>query len=187
MKRAVFRIGLFLIFGSLVTAICAQADSGEPLRSSDQPIDITAKKFTARNVDGGVEGIFESDVKVSQADMTLYCDRLICLFATRNNPANKGVNRGKRFLTDPQAKREIKSVTATGNVKFEQRDRRATAGRAVYDNAKQTITLTEGPPHFWIGTDEGKAETVIIRVDENRIEFLKPVFTIIPGKLEKEK
>lgn len=187
MKRVIVRIGFILVFGLLVAASCVQADFGKPAKIADQPIDITAKKFTARNVDGGVEAVFEGDVKGAQGDWTLKCDRLVCLFETRNNVAKKGAGRSKRFPADLQAERDIKFVTATGAVEFSQGHRRVTAGKAVYDHAKRTITLTEGPPQFWIEDGEGEAEEVIIHLDEDSVEFKKPKFKIKLRRHEKEK
>jgi len=180
MKRSVFQIGFLLILGSLLTAIYSQAGSGGLWNSSDQPIDITANKFTARNVDEGVEAIFEGNVQVRQADMTLVCDRLVCFFEVRDHGINKRDNRRKKPRVDLAAKRDVKSITAVGNVRFDQRDRRVTAGKGVYEHAKGTITLTEGPPHFKIGPNVGEAESVIIHVDNDSIEFKSPKFIIIP-------
>jgi len=192
MKRAVFRFGLVLISGLLVTAVSAQTDSGKSARTADQPIDITAKKFTARNIADGVEGTFDANVKVTQADMTLSCDHLVVMFEEKNDPANKGSNRGKKSPTDLQAERKVKTITASDNVKFVQGDRMATAGKAVYDNAKRTIILTGGPPRLWQGADVVEADTIVIFLDENRTELLGGEksgikFRINPGKHEKEK
>jgi len=192
MKRSVVRFGLVLFLGLLVTVVDAQNESGKPARSSDQPIDITAKKFTVRNVSDGVEGTFDLNVKVTQADMTLNCDHLVVMFEEKNDPANKGNSRGKRSPADLQAERKVKTITASDNVKFVQGDRMATAGKAVYDNAKRTISLTGGPPRLWQGADVVEADTIVIYLDENRTELLGGEksgikFRINPGKIEKEK
>ena len=49
----------------------------------------------------------------------------------------------------------------------------AVAGKAMYDNAKRTITLTEGPPRLWQGPDVVVADTIVIYLDENRHELLQ--------------
>lgn len=192
MKRVVFGFGLLCVLGLLATAVCAQTDAGKPARSSDQPIDITAKKFTARNVADGVEGTFDANVKVTQADMTLSCDHLVVLFEEKNDPANKGSGRGKKSPTDLQAERKVKTITASDNVKFVQGDRMATAGKALYDNTKRTISLSGGPPRLWQGADVVEADTIVIYLDENRTELLGGEksgikFRINPVKHEKEK
>jgi lipopolysaccharide export system protein LptA len=192
MKRAVPKLCLVLLVGLLVTGVTAQTESGKPPKSSDQPIDITAKKFTARNVADGVEGTFDANVKVTQADMTLSCDHLVVMFEEKNDPANKGNNRGRKSPADLQTERKVKTITASDNVKFVQGDRMATAGRAVYDNAKRTISLSGGPPRLWQGPDVVEADTIVIFLDENRTELLGGEksgikFRINPAKHEKEK
>ena len=98
-------------------------------------------------------------------------------------------NQATKELQTPSG---IKSITALGNVKITQNDRMALAGKAVFDNAKRTITLTEGPPRLWQGPDVLAAQTIIIYLDENRSELLggdESLITAIinPPKPKKEK
>jgi lipopolysaccharide export system protein LptA len=88
----------------------------------------------------------------------------------------------------------IKSITATGNVKIAQEERMAVAGKALFDNAKRTITLTEGPK-LWQGPDMLMAHTIIVYLDENRVELHSKDgkdddgirMRINPGKQKKDK
>jgi lipopolysaccharide export system protein LptA len=85
----------------------------------------------------------------------------------------------------------IRSITATGNVKMVEKETMATAGKALYDHLKRTITLTGGPPRFWQGPDMVIADMIIIYLDENRAELKSgndtKIKLIIPGKKEQEK
>jgi lipopolysaccharide export system protein LptA len=81
--------------------------------------------------------------------------------------------------------------TASGNVKIVQNERMAVAGKALYDNAKRTITLTEGP-RLWQGADVMVAKTIIVYLDENRVDSQggdeNPIkFKINPEQQKKEK
>ena len=61
-------------------------------------------------------------------------------------------------------------------------------GKAVYDHIKRTITLTEGPPRVWQGSNVGTADTIVIHLDENSVAFGDRVqFTIKPSEQMKEK
>ncbi len=76
-------------------------------------------------------------------------------------------------------------------MKIVQNERMAVAGKALYDNAKRTITLTEGP-RLWQGTDVMVANTIIIYLDENRVDSQggeeNPIrFKINPEQQKKEK
>lgn len=191
MKFAASGLGSVLVLILLVLSAYGETSPKNPARNSEQPLDITAKKFTARNVTEGLEATFDGNVKVRQGDMTLSCDRLLIVYDETADQAAKG-NRIKRFPADIQAAGKIKTITALGNVKFVQGDRMAVAGKGLYDNAKRTITLTEGPPRLWQGADVVVADTIIIYLDENRTELLGGEeagirATINPGKQKKEK
>ncbi|MGD9817596.1 MAG: LptA/OstA family protein [Desulfomonilaceae bacterium] len=158
---------------------------------SDQPINITSKRFSAKNVPGGKEVNFESTVKVQQGDLILTCDRLTILYDEKQG-SNNGTNPVKKLPKELQTASGIKSIIASGAVKIVQNDRMATAGKAVFDNLKRTITLSEGPPRLWQGPDALTAQTIIIYLDENRSELIGGDDTLItavinPSKQKKEK
>jgi len=64
----------------------------------------------------------------------------------------------------------LKRITASGHVEIVQRDTKATAGKAVYDNGKRTVTLSDNP-RLRQGANTLQANTIVIYVDENRMEF----------------
>lgn len=140
--------------------------------ASDQPINITSKRFSAKNIPGGKEVTFEGSVKVQQSDLVLTCDRLVILYDEKMAGTSNNGTQKKQLNKELQTSSGIKSITASGNVKITQNDRMAAAGKAVFDNTKRTITLTEGPPRLWQGPDVLAAQTIIIYLDENRSELL---------------
>ena len=157
---------------------------------SDQPIDIKAKKVTVRNVPNGSETVFEGTVRVKQADVVMNCDRLV---VTRDDkkPAGSPEKTSKKSSKEPATLSDIRSITASGNVKIGQEERTALAGKAVFDNVKRTITLSE-TPRLWQGGDMMEAESIIIYLDENRAELAgkngKEIrMQINPAKQRKEK
>ena len=90
-------------FFSIVFLLCCffvQIDNGfcqndhPTFSSSDQPINITSKRFSAKNFSGGKEVTFEGSVRVQQGDLVLTCDRLIIMYdekmqGTEQNGSNK--------------------------------------------------------------------------------------------------
>ncbi len=181
----------YCVFSLACAPLLAQSDYRNALKNSDQPLDITSKKFTARNVTEGLEAVFEGNVKVRQGDMTLTCDLLEILYDEERSHEGKQP-RVRKLPTDLQTSGQIKTITASGNVKFVQGERMAVAGRGLYDNLKRTITLTKGPPRLWQGSDVVVADTIIIYLDENRTELVGGEeagvrATINPSKTKKEK
>jgi lipopolysaccharide export system protein LptA len=143
-----------------------------------------------RNIPDGKENVFEGAVKVVQDDVTLTCDKLVIVYEEKKGTAPTE-SRNRKLPKDWQTAGNIKSITASGNVKITQNERMATAGKALYDNVKRTITLTESP-RIWQGRDAGIADTIIMYLDENRSEFrggdASPIkFTINPSEPKKEK
>jgi len=171
-----FRLILIAAFICAVVLISAggfcQNDYLALSPSSDQPINITSKRFSAKNIPGGKEVTFEGSVKVQQSDLVLTCDRLVIMYDDKMAGTGQNNSPKKQATKELQTSSGIKSITALGYVNITQNDRMAVEGKAVFDNAKRTITLTEGPPRLWQGPDVLAAQTIIIYLDENRSELL---------------
>jgi lipopolysaccharide export system protein LptA len=189
MKHKIAGLAGFLVLGCILTAAGASNQPFPLGKGSDQPMDVTSKKFTARNIPDGKEATFEGNVKVNQGDVTLSCDQLVLVYDEKVG-ASTGEGRSKKLAKKLENVSQIKSITASGNVKIVQNERMAVAGKALYDNAKRTITLTEGP-RLWQGADVMVANTIIIYLDENRVDSLggeNPIkFKINPEQQRKEK
>jgi lipopolysaccharide export system protein LptA len=189
MKHKISGLIVFLVLGCVLIAAGANSEYLSLGKGSDQPIDITSTKFTARNIANGKEATFEGNVKVNQGDVTLSCDQLVLVYDEKSGDRT-GDGRLKKLAKKLENVSQIKSITASGNVKIVQNERMAVAGKALYDNAKRTITLTEGP-RLWQGADVMVANTIIIYLDENRVDSLggeNPIkFKINPEQQKKEK
>lgn len=190
MKHKITGLVVFLVLGSVLMAAGANNEYLSLGKGSDQPIDITSTKFTARNIPNGKEATFEGNVKVNQGDVTLSCDQLVLVYDEKAG-ARTGEGRVKKLSKKLENVSQIKSITASGNVKIVQNERMAVAGKALYDNAKRTITLTEGP-RLWQGADVMVAKTIIVYLDENRVDSQggdeNPIkFKINPEQQKKEK
>lgn len=155
---------------------------------SDEPASLTSMKAVTRNLPNGTEFTFEGNVKLKQGTVTLNCDKLVALY---DEKLAKPLNPNGKNPRDAHTMEAIRSMIASGNVKIEQSDRVATAGKAVLDNIKRTITLTEGPPRLKGGPNSGVADTIIFYIDENRFELRggngSPIrFEFNPGKIKKD-
>ncbi len=137
-------------------------------KGSDQPIEIRSKKFFARNIPDGKEALFERAVKVTQEDVTLTCERLVVVYDEKK-AAGSPESRSKESPREAITTSTLRSITASGNVKITQNDRTAIAGKAVYDNVKRTITLSESP-RLWQAGGRMAARTIIIHLDKNLVE-----------------
>jgi lipopolysaccharide export system protein LptA len=163
------------------------------VRGADLPVEITTSKVVVKYAGNVRMAVCEGPVKVEQGDVTLTCDKLVIESDAKGAKQGRE-NRGsaKQLPVDLQNGSDMKSITASGNVKVLQGDRMALAGKAVFDNVKRIITLSENPK-LWQGPDILTGDKVIIFLDEGRFEVLtsdgkkKPItITINPGKHKKE-
>jgi lipopolysaccharide export system protein LptA len=179
---------LIAFVGAIASLSATYAENEQVIggKNSLVQIDISAQKATVRPCPDGKEIIFEGKVKTKQGDVTLLCDRLIILHVETKGATDPG-SQNRSLPKDWQTGGVVKTVTALGNVKITQKDRMAIAGKGVYDHAKRTLTLTEGPPRFWQPGGSGTADRVVLYLDENRFDFLNPRFSIDPGQPTDEK
>ena len=68
---------------------------------------------------------------------------------------------------DPEKVDRLKEIVAEGDVRIEQGDRRATGGRAIFDEAARTVTLSD---HAVLreGQNEVSGSRVVVYLDEER-------------------
>jgi lipopolysaccharide export system protein LptA len=91
---------------------------------------------------------YRGTVNVTQADMILRSDTL-------------------RVVLDSDHADKPREVIAEGNVQIDKGARRATGGRAVFDNAARTVTLSE-QARLQDGPNEVAGERVVVYLDEQR-------------------
>lgn len=183
-KRAVTALAVLLALGVMFSPARGEGFLSVGL-GSNEPIQVTSKKSTGKNLPTGKELTFEGGVRVRQGQVTLTCDKLVVVF----DEEKAGKERANKLPADLQVS-GLRSMTASGNVKVVQNERMAVAGRALFDNAKRTITLTENP-RLWQGPDVAIADTIVVYLDENRSELQgknggEISVQINPGKHRKE-
>ncbi len=185
-------ISCLVIIGVLGFALALEAAENGYLalgkvshNGADRPIEITARKLNTKFGKGSAVATYDGNVKVKQGDVTMSCDRLVIDYNVKD--AKQGQDtRNPKMTPDMQTVNNMKSITATGNVKIVQGDRMAVAGKAVFDNHKRTIELTDHP-RLWQGSDRLIGNKIVIYIDENRSEVDSKVRVIIsPGKPKKE-
>jgi lipopolysaccharide export system protein LptA len=91
---------------------------------------------------------YRGTVSVTQADLTLHSDVL-------------------RITLDPDKLQRPREVVAEGDVRIAKGQRRASGGRAVFDDAARTVTLSE-QARLQDGPNEVAGERVIVYLDEER-------------------
>jgi len=91
---------------------------------------------------------YRGGVVVTQADLTLHSDVL-------------------RVTLDADKADKPREVVAEGKVQIDKGARRATGGRAVFDNAARTVTLSD-QARLQDGPNEVAGERVVVYLDEQR-------------------
>jgi lipopolysaccharide export system protein LptA len=127
----------------------SQADllSRLSLSSKGGPVNISSKEL---EFDYRTRALsYRGSVVVSQNDLKLSSDAL-------------------RVVLNEQERDVIREVIAEGHVRIEQGQRVATGGRAVFDQSKRTVVLSENAV-LREGSNEVAGERVVVYVDEQRM------------------
>lgn len=104
--------------------------------------------------------VFEGDVVVSDARVTIKADQMTALFSEGNQP---------------------EMITAVGNVRIEQEDRVATCERATYSVKSGLLVLT-GHPVVRRGAEVMSGSRIIFSRDDDKVKCEDAVLRIAPGQ-----
>jgi lipopolysaccharide transport protein LptA len=186
------RCGIALIVLSLIAVMpgnaCAESGRGNSRASVSQPagqdIDILGDRVVVRSMPRGYVTTFTGNVKVQQGDMILTCDRLVVVYE-KEKSRKGGVQIPSSKLGNPS---NIETITASGHVHIVQGDKKAVAGKAVYDSAKRTVTLSEDP-RVSQGPKILQAQKIIVQLTTvyQGTKNLEPGNTTKPGRSSKAK
>lgn len=131
-----------------------KAGDGNPLgqlsfNSSNEPIHVKSDElefdYQANKV------VYRGTVNVVQGDVAIDCKELV---------VNLARAQGKDDL-------QLQEVVAIGDVVITQGERKATGGRAIFDQVKRQVTLLENPV-LRDGPNEVAGERIVVFLDENR-------------------
>ena len=133
----------------------AQQDAATPpsdrgiglLSGQGEPINIVADRLDADNKSRKV--LFSGNVTAVQGDAVMLCDELEIHYTPEGG--------------------DISRAVARGNVRMNQKDRRAICTTATYVAQTGTVLLT-GDPEVWQGMDHLAGKEVLIYLDEDRVE-----------------
>ncbi len=133
-------------------AVGAGADDGTAARGpefrTDAPIEIKAEEAEIIDLDGGRKLVFQRNVRVRQADVTLRSDRLEASY-------HKGEAEPRKLIAD-------------GRVRVDQGGRRAECDHAVYLRASQTLSC-RGNATLVQGCDVVRGDAIEFDLEGNRV------------------
>ncbi len=142
---------------------------------------ITSRTMTVNNQEN--TAIFDGSVVLTRGPLVVYSDHMVVTFhGNANSPeahtsphaakpeqslgGNAPASRG-REATPTVSDRTIRMLEATGRVKIEKEDGRATCRRAIYYEADKKIILT-GDPVAWQKGTRVSGKRIIMFLDEDR-------------------
>jgi lipopolysaccharide export system protein LptA len=140
--------------GKAKPADASKGSEGNPLgqlslNSSNEPIHVKSDElefdYQANRV------VYRGTVNVVQGDVAIDCKELVVNLARAD---------GKDDL-------QLQEVVAIGDVVITQGLRKATGGRAIFDQVKRQVTLLENPV-LRDGPNEVAGERIVVYLDENR-------------------
>ena len=135
-------LSLFILLFCISYAWAAKEGLPKP---ANLPIEVTAQHLEADQ--GQRQATFAGKVVAKQADMTLYCDKLVVY-----------------SLPDRD---EVDRLEAFGNVRFVQLDRTATADHAIYRQLDGTLLLS-GNALVHQGQNQIAGDEIVVYLQEDR-------------------
>ncbi len=148
---------------------------------------ITAEKLTVRNQEN--KAIFQGSVVLTKGSLVVYSDEMVILFKPSDH-AGPGGKTGDQINTKPKqgagqdkgvrsgaadtpvlSNQSISLVEATGRVRIERSDGRATSKKAIYYADEEKIVLTGDPVAWQKGTRvTGKIITMYLAEERSVVE-----------------
>ena len=156
-------LGVLFCFGS--GAFAAETN---PKLDRNQPIEITSQKLEVLQQQR--QSIFTGEVVAKQGEMTLYAEKLIVYFQKDQD--------------------QVERLDAVGSVRVTQLDRIATAEKAVFHQAEETLVLI-GNAEVTQGKNKVSGDEITLYLKENRTlikssEKGRVKATIVPEKKQEQ-
>ena len=168
----------------LCTSVCAiillsaaivystEPDPSKPVSAENSLTTITAQKMTVRNQES--RAIFEGKVVLTRGALVVHSDTMVVFFKP-SEPSVPEALPGKARQGGGDlpimANRSVSTIEATGRVRIEKDDGRATSNKAVYYADEEKIVLTGGPVAWQKGTRvTGKKITMYLAEDRSVVE-----------------
>jgi lipopolysaccharide export system protein LptA len=141
-----------------------------------EPVTVTADRLEYDYKAGVV--VYRGGVEVTQGQTKLKSDNLTVKLTSTPKPDKPKDKDGEKPEGDaPGTARaampaaddssRVQEIVAAGNVRIDQGERFAVGGRAIFDQTKRTIVLTEDPV-LHDGPNEVQGDRVVVYLDENR-------------------
>lgn len=164
----------------------AEASLPKAGAAANPTTNITAKTMTVNNQEN--QAIFDGSVVLTQGELIVYSDHMVVSFRPGGNgherdrstgsgdaqsrkPAERKQQKTGKDAMPTVSDRTISKIEATGRVKIEKQDGRATCQRAVYYEEDKKIVLTGEPVAWQKGTRvTGKQITMFLEEDRSLVE-----------------
>lgn len=158
----------------MVSAVSLAAEIGasKPASTESLSTTITAQKMTVRNQES--KAIFEGTVVLTKGALVVHSDTMVVSFKPTGSSAagipDRGAQSGAGQLPI-MSNRSVSMIEATGRVRIEKAEGRATSKKAIYYANEEKIVLTGEPVAWQKGTRvSGKKITMYLAEDRSVVE-----------------
>ena len=155
-------IGIALpIFLGAVSVMNGEETAATRFMSKDSvgALSITSKKMTLVNQENMIK--FEGDVVLERDSMIIKAKKVDVVFAPLSE-------KEQGFVDTADKKRELSTITATGDVEFVQGRRTILSQKVLYNRRDEKMIFT-GSPNIREGEDELKGERITVYIREDRV------------------
>jgi len=165
----------------------AETGASKPAPAENPATTITAEKLTVRNQEN--KAIFQGSVVLTKGSLLVYSDEMVILFKSSDHAAPGGKAADQADVKPKEAtgqdkgarsgaagmpvlsNQSISLIEATGRVRIERLDGRATSKKAIYYADEEKIVLTGDPVAWQKGTRvTGKIITMYLAEERSVVE-----------------
>jgi lipopolysaccharide export system protein LptA len=138
---------------------------GDTIASSKEPITVTSDMLEYDYRANVV--VYRGEVNAVQGPVKLRSDTLTVTFDSRSQDPAPAKAPKAPPIDDSKDTHKLRDIVAVGSVRIDHGTRWATGGRAVFDQTKRTVVLTENPV-LHDGSNEVAGDRVVVYLDEDR-------------------
>jgi lipopolysaccharide export system protein LptA len=158
-------IGLLLAVASTPTA-AVQAAPAKASATTATRTTIISERMTVRNKER--QAVFEGKVVLTKGDLVVRSDKMVVYYKPKDEqevqttPAQDGQDGESET-----GSMEVSKIEATGRVRIERNEGRATCQKAVYHKDEEKVVLT-GKPLVWEGGNRVSGKRITMYLVEDR-------------------
>ncbi len=160
----------FILLLSLAVSFSAGPASSRPESAEPPQTKITSEKMTVRNKEN--QAVFEGNVVLTRGPLVVHSDVMVVYYEPQNSKGGKDTGEEPNSAKESKAANlSVSRIEATGKVRIQRGEGKATCHKAVFYQDEQKIVLSGNPVAWQKGNIvKGRQITMFLTEDRTVVE-----------------